>query len=301
MLLDEIIALATDDKQSITVLLRKCVVLAHHLKNERLRVWANDELNGYASAKELPEYRHMSAGATGTFVGPGWIRFQRGIPSGMLKQEHKEWAKSVHICQSIKSLEHLLESPTNTVFFPWDQNLVVLYQHDLLDGYTLMSANQTVPKAAIAGILDTVRNRVLNMALEVKSEIGETDADLERMAPQEAKKVDQSVVNNIFGGNVYVSTGESTMNAATIQHQQQNIVAGDWEHLTRVLHSAGMSEADVTELSEAVDRDGKTLGNTVTGWIKKNAPKALSGGVKIGAAVGQNLLVEYLKQYLGLT
>jgi hypothetical protein len=36
------------------------------------------------------------------------------------------------------------------------------------------------------------------------------------------------------------------------------------------------------------------------GWITKNAPKVLSGGVKIGTTVGQNLLIEYLKQYLGI-
>lgn len=44
MLLDEIINLAVDDKQPITTLLRKCIVFAHQLRNERLRKWANEEL-----------------------------------------------------------------------------------------------------------------------------------------------------------------------------------------------------------------------------------------------------------------
>jgi hypothetical protein len=34
MLLDEIIDLATDNKQPIAVLLRKCIVLGHRLKND---------------------------------------------------------------------------------------------------------------------------------------------------------------------------------------------------------------------------------------------------------------------------
>jgi len=38
----------------------------------------------------------------------------------------------------------------------------------------------------------------------------------------------------------------------------------------------------------------------VKDWVKKTAPKVLSGGVKIGASVGQTLLLEYLKQYFGL-
>jgi hypothetical protein len=51
MLLDEIIDLAVDSKQPVTALLRKCIVLAHQLKNERLRKWANEELNGYGDAR----------------------------------------------------------------------------------------------------------------------------------------------------------------------------------------------------------------------------------------------------------
>lgn len=41
-------------------------------------------------------------------------------------------------------------------------------------------------------ICDAVRNRVLNMALEIKSDVGETDADLKKITPQEAKQVDQT-------------------------------------------------------------------------------------------------------------
>jgi len=37
-LLDEIIQGAVDDKTSLSVLLRKCLLLAHQLKNEKLKV-----------------------------------------------------------------------------------------------------------------------------------------------------------------------------------------------------------------------------------------------------------------------
>jgi hypothetical protein len=54
-LLDEIVDLAVDDQTSLTVLLRKCLVLSHRLKNERLKVWAEKELDGYADDDVLPE------------------------------------------------------------------------------------------------------------------------------------------------------------------------------------------------------------------------------------------------------
>ena len=67
MLLDDIISLATHDKTSISVLLRKCVVLAHQLKNDRLKSWANHEFNGYENASEVPPYRKIAANSKGQF------------------------------------------------------------------------------------------------------------------------------------------------------------------------------------------------------------------------------------------
>ena len=302
MLLDDIIDLATDDKQPITTLLRKCLVLAHQLKNERLKTWANEELNGYSSVDNLPEYRVLTAPATGLFVGPGWARFQQGIPSIALKKEHRKFAETVYVAQSVGTLEDTLKSGSDAnLSFPWSANLVAYYQDKLQSGWQLFSAHQSVPKSVIAGIVDTVRTRVLNMALEIQSEVGEKDEDLKEITPEESKKVDQTIVNNIYGGNVYLSSGNSTMTATTIQREQQNIVAGDWEHLAKVLRSAGILEPELNELSTAVKGDGKTMGAKVKDWIEKTAPKVLSGGVKVGMAFGQSLLLEYLKQYYGLS
>jgi hypothetical protein len=69
MLLDEIVTLAMDGSQSLSGLLRKCLVLAHELKDERLKGWANQELNGYSSSEGLPEYRIIHTGANGYFAG----------------------------------------------------------------------------------------------------------------------------------------------------------------------------------------------------------------------------------------
>jgi hypothetical protein len=308
MLLDDIIELATDDKQPITVLLRKCLILASQLKNERLKAWANKELNGYTDNDDaqLPEYRITPAQAVGFFNGPFGAQWNNmPIPPAVLEDKHKEFATEVRLTQAISAYEDLVRSAKlkGTITMNWPTNLVLYYQQKIPNskGMILNQAYQEIPKPSLVEMLDTVRNRVLNMALEIKSEIGETDADFKQITPQNAKKVDQTVVNNIFGGNVYVSTGQSTMTASTIQQQQQNIVAGDWEHLAKVLRTAGVSDPELNELSTAVKEDGKTMGARVKGWIEKTAPKVLSGGVKIGVSVGQTLLVEYLKQYYGLS
>jgi hypothetical protein len=107
---------------------------------------------------------------------------------------------------------------------------------------------------------------------------------------------------HISGGTFHQSPiGVGAQVSQTVQQHQQNIVTGDWEHLAKVLCTAGVSDPELDELSTAVREDGKTMGARVKGWISKTAPKVLSGGVKIGASVGQTLLIEYLKQYYGLS
>lgn len=298
MLLKDLIDLSADDKQPITTLLRKCIILAHQLKNDRLKTWANEELNGYDTNESLPKYRVVPAAATGLFVGIGWARMQQGIPSFALKKEHRDFAEKVFIGQPVGAIEDSIKSGSSSgLNYPWNANLVAHYQDNLMSDWQLHSAYQSVPKSVLAGILDTVRTRVLNMALEIQSDVGERDEDLKEITPEESKKVDQTIVNNIYGGNVFLSAGQSTMTATSVQ---QNIVAGDWEHLAKVLQGAGISEPELAELSKANEADGKTMGAKVKGWIQKAAPQVLSGGVKVGVEVGKSLLLEYLKQYYGL-
>lgn len=196
MLLDDIISPATNSKVSVTDLLRRCVILAHQLKNERLKAWANQELNGYPSVEGLPPYRVIPAGAVGSFSGPaGMFIGRRAIPAAVLEKEHRVYAETVHLTQAISAYEHAIapipkDKDTDRVVIHWDNNLVLRYQEGLIQGFALVSAWQEIPKSALIEVVDTVRNRVLNMALEIQAEVGETDADLKRITPnlQEAKK-----------------------------------------------------------------------------------------------------------------
>lgn len=292
MLLDDIIELATDDKRSIGVLLRKCVVLAFQLKNEQLKAWANQELNGYPSIENLPKYRILPAAATGLFVGPGWARFQQGIPSFKLEKQHQECAEKVYIAQSVGTLEDTLKSGSDSdLSFPWNANLVAYYQDKLRSGWQLHSVQQIVPKSVFAGLLGTVRTRVLNMALELQSEVGKEDEDLEKIEPRTKAKVDQTINNYIYGGaNVYVASGQSTMNATTIG--EQIIVQGDWNQLATALKGAGINDPELKELQEAIAADGdeklQESGKVMT-WIKDKASKIAVSGVKVGVEVGKPL------------
>jgi len=192
MLLDDIINLATDNQQSITVLLRKCIVLAHHLKNERLKVWANKELDGYSRDDNLPPYRLLTIVAKGDFSGSFGRQLRNWqIPAVLLEERHRDWATTCPLIHGISAYEDLSNADDGSVQSPWDPNLVLYYQRRISNqGFYLISAWQEISTSGIVGMLDSVRNRVLNMALEIQTEIGDNDQDLKKITPAESKKVD---------------------------------------------------------------------------------------------------------------
>jgi hypothetical protein len=297
VLLDKIIELATDIQQPLSVLLRQCILLAYELKNERLKEWASHELNGYSDPKEVPKYRVMNAGAIGTFsAGYLFPNVKRPIPSTAMEKEHRFAAETIHLVEPVSAYENHLKSEGHTLGYQWDSNLIGYYQGRFIEGHVLVTAVQELPISAVAGVLDTIRNRVLTMALEIKSEIGESDADLKKVEPnsKEAEKVNHIVVNQIYGGTVYMG-GSGTQNINV-----QNIAVGNWQDLRKALLTLKVDEGEIGELSNAIQQDGKTMGERVKGWIGRNATKVFDHGLQVGTSVGTTLLTNYVKQHLGI-
>ena len=301
MILDDIIALATDDKTRITVVLRKCLVLAHALKNDRLKTWSHHELNGYEEVADLPSYRMIVAGAKGNFVGP-WQSQWNGvpIPPQVLEEAHRCFAETVLLTQAIAAYEDMVNLPAEgTLTIPWSETLALYYQRRIPNTKQMFLVNawQEIPKSVVVELLDTVRNRVLSLALELKGEVGE--ADLTQPSAAATETIEKTVVQQIFGETIYVASGQ-----ASIHVQNTTLTPGDWDQLAKTLGSSGIAPAEISDLSEAIAADktlaGLPFGNKVLDWIKKQAPNVLSGGVKIGASVGQSLLTEYLKQHYGI-
>jgi len=297
VLLDKIIELATDADKALTVLLRQCVILGHELKNDSLKKWANQELNGYADADKVPEYRVIHAGAKGQFnAGYAFPTITRQIPSFLMDEKHRWAAAEARLCEPISAYEHLAETDETKgeLSIPWNGDMVTYYQGKFMDGHALTRAWQEISRGAIVGLLDTVRNRVLNVALDIKTEIGDSDADLKKVpgSSEVSEKVNHIIINHIYGGTVFVGE-QQTVNV-------QNISVGSWEDLEKALLARGLQGAEITELSNAIGQDGKTIGVKVKDWIGRNATKIWDHGLQLSTSVGTAVLTEYLKKYLGM-
>ena len=60
-LLAQIEADVVDNTVPLSSLLQKCIVLGGQAGSEKMRDWARQELNGYAEADTVPDYRHVPA------------------------------------------------------------------------------------------------------------------------------------------------------------------------------------------------------------------------------------------------
>jgi len=300
-LLDDIINAAIDAKQPLPDILRKCLLLGHELKNETLKTWANQELTGYPSIEAIPEYRIIQAEARGNFTGPfGRAARNWPIPSVALKKEHRDLGEKVHLAQAVSAYQDVLTTADDVLTFPWPNNFALLYQTHFFQGrYVLVSAWQEISKSAIVEMLDSIRNRTLNMALQLKDELGTSYTDLRKI---ESKGKEASIQNIIFqntGGSTNVAFDHANVNATT--QVQVVLNQGDRKALDEVLTSAGLDAPALRKLTEAIQGDGgKKPGSKVGEWIKSNAGKVLSGGMKVGVSIGQQLLTEWLKQHYGI-
>jgi hypothetical protein len=294
-LLDDIIDLAASDTGSVATLLRKCLMLAHALRNDRLLTWAENELNGYECAESVPEYRKTSAPAKGHFVGPFQSQLlNQPIPPAVMEAKHRCFAESVTLFQPIASYEGV--GGDSRFVIEWPPNLTLLYESSFYEGYNLNRAWQEVPSSVIRGLLDTIRTRVLRFALDLKDGLGSVGDDLAEL-PKD--KIDRSVVTYIFGGmNVIASKEFTQINTVEIER-------GDWTALAEVLDKRlGVAAPAMSELKSALDQDSKDaptpgLGRRTADWLKRLGKKSGELALNIGVEVARKEASDWILQYLG--
>jgi hypothetical protein len=173
-----------------------------------------------------------------------------------------------------------------------------MYQREFIKGFALNRAWQEIPPSALVGLCDTVRNRILKFALEIRDELGTVNDDIHAIPPT---KVEQSVTNNIYGGTNII--------AGIAHHFAQigevNVMQGDFGSLSSALREIGVSEPDLGALKQAIEHDAtpptaRSLGQKTGEWIGAAAAKLGTSAVKLGGDVAEALITQWLRQYVGL-
>lgn len=240
-LLQEIQDAAVDSKVDLSTLLRKCKVLAARLANAEFKQWVENELNGYHDRNSLPDYRIIKVHSKGHFSGP----FQSGMKNADMPLiciqdgELREALGHSYLGQSVASMQALVgQSDSGIAREPWDSNLVALFGEQFYHGMNCLQAWKVIPIAQIVGILDVIRNKILNFALEIEAQTLNTDEALPSSHYATKTKI-QQIFNTHIGG-----IGEKTTMRVFISHSSADKgIAEDFVKLLRA--SLRLSAKDI--------------------------------------------------------
>jgi hypothetical protein len=256
--LAEIIEASTRDDVSVASLRRRVKVVAARIGTVELDAWVTHELGGYPDDATLPPYRGpFVTEVIGHFSGPFGSEAKVQIPSMSVPAQLRDGlAFHVAFRQPIMELEDLSKSSSNfQLQSPWPANIVGWLNRQMRDGevtlmpmHGLVAAHRVVTSAQIRGVVDNVKTRVLNLAL-----------DLERIAPDAGETnsptPDPVAVTTIVQNNIYGGTTNLAVGGIGVSQQATVVHPGDLESLLLAAAEAGLSEADVRDLRDAVTRD----------------------------------------------
>jgi hypothetical protein len=295
-LLREIQDAAASDEVSVTTLLRKTKILATRLKHEPLQRWVDRELEGYGPEDALPEYRQLrNLDVKADFSGP----FNSGlrnanVPPACIDADMREYLFSADNRQGIAAVDDLLRSDEGAFTSPWPANAVVRYADSVYEHMGMMHAWRVIPRGAVVGIVDGVRNRLLSFALELE-QLAPDAGEQDRSASQPGSAQLTQIFNStIYGGQAIIAGGNvdrTTMNVTMLS---------TWPQLRETLEALGVPEEELLELHEALESDNGA-GRETQSWIGRLAAKVGTGAISLGSGVTTEIVAGEIAKAAGLS
>ena len=244
-LIHEIQRDAADEAVSVGTLLRKAKMAAAKLKVASEFIdWLDHELDGYAGAATTPKYREIRG--TPEFLHPyaGW----RPITFG--DAQSSDLFSIRRIGQSAPSLETVVhKNEAGHCVYSYDgQSKAALQRHDSVG--IIQDVRLRVGTSSIAAILHSVRNAVLNWALELEA-VGVLGEGMTFSQPEQEKAGTVSwqffAQNMTLVGNVGSGASVSTTQTVTQSSLDLKQVAEFLQIVRSSLSSLPDGERDVVE------------------------------------------------------
>lgn len=286
-------------------ILLKLRFLAARLGSVTLEEWVRHESEGYPHDVDVPNYRKIPVSYVGNFSGPFGSGIRNApIPPYLIEKFAGEKWTLFELRQGVSAIDDLLKTGKEGGNLHINaSNLILLLQGKVYEGYACNSVEGTISKANLAELQNAVRNRILELTLEIEKSVP-SSAEIGIGPPVEAKMKDKEAVTqitqHIIHGNV-----TTISNSGSHAHINVSIAQGDKSALIKALTDGGIPKEDADELAaiieaEAPESKDEPFGTKTKAWITKNLGKAASGGWKIGISVATSLITEAALRYYGL-
>jgi hypothetical protein len=301
--LSEIAERAASAETSTVDLLRQLKIVAARAQLPPLADWINHELGGYPKNSAVPAYRGaFQVEVHGNYNGPmGMHASNVLIAPLMIKKEYCEGLFTVTFTEGVASIEDLLRSGESVFHVPWSADAVGRFESVLLRpgayGYgtpqlpwKLVAASRTIPRGIVTNVAAAIRDRVLDLALE-----------LERIHPDIAQTNEESTRTQQINSITAIIYGNVAIGSSDFEQLTKMEIPANQETLFARLRDYGIGEEALNELETAMAEDAEAtagkarLGAKVARWLGKHADTAIGAGVSAagsgaGAAVTQLVL-----------
>ena len=203
------------------------------------------------------------------------------------------------IAQPISELESMKDS--SNLQMPFDYRT----EKDLMEAMKIpLRPTLIINNSEIYGIVDAVRNTILNWALKLEEEgiLGEgmTFTNKEK----DKAKEDSNININVRDIHSFQGILGGVEQSSVTQNLKMSVKQNDFNSLSEYLMSNSVPEEDIIELKEAINIDPSpekkgVFGNKVSNWIGKMISKSASGTWQISAGAAGNLLAKAISTYYG--
>lgn len=258
-LLREIQNTAIDSKAELSTLLRKCKILAARLGSAEFKQWVENELNGYSTKSDLPDYRILRVNSKGHFSGAFGSGLRNAdIPMHCIPDEFRENLKHSYLMDPVASLEALVaKADGGLAQEPWNPDLVAYVGQNIYQHMNCMQAWKVIPITSMVAALDAVRNRVLNFVLEIEAEAPDAGDAPINSSPVPQERVHQ-IFNTYITGNVQnVATGNENVTQRAKYIEQNDKVFAE---LLDAIHKSDADKATISKLESTIEEMRATQG-----------------------------------------
>nr|WP_320049995.1 hypothetical protein [uncultured Desulfuromonas sp.] len=251
---------AMNPTSRLSDVLRKALVVATKLKINDFKSWIESEMQGYKK-EAIPSYRKVKGSVK------AWNPYNGWIPVIMEDSKMMELISNRNIGQPISEIESLCHEKGNdgVLQVPLPHDWVMRFFSHSEEFRLGMVPTLLVDRSQIFGILDSVRNEILNWSLELEKQgiLGEGMS----FSNEEVNKA-ESVVYNIKSFKGILGDVSSS-----------NIQLGDYSSIHGALKEKGVSQEErnileniLDDLNEANPSQRKSLARKGLEWVKRNAP-----------------------------
>jgi hypothetical protein len=306
---DIIDAATTDTTFPVASVLRMVKVVAARMDTPPLADWVDNELGGYAAGVAVPDYRGpFHTEVLSEWNGP-YSSISRNVPlapSAVPEVFRELGAFEVTFRKSISELERLAK--LDSLAYRWPSDAVALLNGHIARGevaeivrdHVLVSAAKISSPDRAAAAVDSVRTRVLDLALQ-----------LEKVAPDAgelgAAPADPAIVNNIVNTYVY-GHGNAVAVDSPGAVQLGGVNAGDLDGLLKAVADLGLQPEGVAELEEAIRGDeadeeapAGRPGSRVASFLGQLSLGAFKIAGKEGIHEGVNVIGDLVKAHYGFS